>query len=166
MCGRCTRAWLPSLRSHTPPHSSYLSASTSFFYLPARPTHMCMCTLVFSVRSEPAENARYCYIIIIVIVRGHSRRSPPVFRCVPRTSRPVCPRQPGRKLRKILAPPSTPCAPCSGRSSRGNDRQERGVHATGSRCSRSVVHGQRMRGYMASRARPLTASRARGGPPV
>lgn len=49
-----------------------LSVSTSFFYLPARPTHMCMCTLVFSVRSEPAENARYCYIIIIVIVCGRS----------------------------------------------------------------------------------------------
>lgn len=49
-----------------------LSVSTSFFYLPARPTHMCMCTLVFSVRSEPVENARYCYIIIIVIVRSRS----------------------------------------------------------------------------------------------
>lgn len=76
VCGRCTRAWLPSLRSHTPPPPTS-PASTSFFYLPARPTHMCMCTLVFSVRSEPAENARYCYIIIIIIVRGQSRPSPP-----------------------------------------------------------------------------------------
>lgn len=53
-----------------------LSVFTSFFYLPARSTHMCMCTLVFSVRSEPAENARYCYIIIIVIVRSRLFPSP------------------------------------------------------------------------------------------
>lgn len=43
---------------------------------------MCMCTLVFSVRSEPAENARYCYIIIIVIVRGRSFAPVPAAWCV------------------------------------------------------------------------------------
>lgn len=72
-------------RASSPPSGATLhlllplpASSTSFFYLSARPTHMCMCTLVFSVRSEPAENARYCYIIIIVIVRGDSRRVPTV----------------------------------------------------------------------------------------
>lgn len=79
--GRCTRAWAP-LPPEPHSTSSYLSISTSFFYLPAQPTHMCMCTLVFSVRSEPAENARYCYIIIIVIVRGRS--------FAPVSRRPVC----------------------------------------------------------------------------
>ena len=60
---QCTRAD-SLLRRHTPPPPLPEPLPTSFSlptYLPAcrpGPTHMCMCTLVFSVRSEPAENAR------------------------------------------------------------------------------------------------------------
>lgn len=240
MCGRCTRAWLPSLRSHTPPHSSYLSASTSFFYLPARPTHMCMCTLVFSVRSEPAENARYCYIIIIVIV---SWRFAPVPRHRHRavchhTFRPVCRAEPpspkpGKIVWPLTSSPPPSCQTVRKKRARiGSWTVRQSTRHAGSvlalflslalssslslslslscslsfslslslslclslpvsvlpslshrfilsirqafvrqrsRCQDSrdlVPRGQRMRGYVVSPPRPLTASRVRGGPPV
>lgn len=160
-----------------------LSASTSFFYLPARPTHMCMCTLVFSVRSEPAENARYCYIIIIVIVRGDSRPSPPcladrVFARVSPRKQPDLP----RKFDSSFAatshfPGASEPAETRGETARSGEiavhapRDSRRIsHARQPRCTSPLLPicapGQRMTGQTAPSPRPLTASRARGGPPV
>lgn len=160
-----------------------LSASTSFFYLPARPTHMCMCTLVFSVRSEPAENARYCYIIIIVIVRGDSRPSPPcladrVFARVSPRKQPDLP----RKFDSPFAatshfPGASEPAETRGETARSGEiavhapRDSRRIsHARQPRCTSPLLPicapGQRMTGQTAPSPRPLTASRARGGPPV
>lgn len=55
-----------------PPSSTYLPACLPAC-LPAGPTHMCMCTLVFSVRSEPAENAR---LLLYHYQSASSRNSP------------------------------------------------------------------------------------------
>lgn len=201
-------------RASSPPSGATLhlllplpASSTSFFYLSARPTHMCMCTLVFSVRSEPAENARYCYIIIIVIVRGDSRRVPTVCRvrgpCVFRVDRVLPPPgftppvggEEGEEHPAVIVPPSPveirrPRGPVRGNRggpSRSSPRtSERASERAGERsgiapipcgqrdrrlCSppRYVrsIGGQRMTGRSgASSPRPLTASRARGGPPV
>lgn len=107
-----------------------LSASTSFFYLSARPTHMCMCTLVFSVRSEPAENARYCYIIIIVIVRGDSRRVPTVLSlAAPCVFSTVCCRLQDSPRRGGGEEPSVPRRKFGPRTSEGFEEEGSGANS-------------------------------------